>query len=602
MIHYLHFILKIQTETVIFMPLFPDYVIAEVVEKNDIVDVIGQTVTLKRSGSNYMGLCPFHNEKTPSFSVSPQKGIFHCFGCGVGGTVINFVMKSEDMSFYEAVKYLAERANITLPQVDSRDVQKENLIKDQKEILYAINNEAAKFFYSYLSKPEGKVAVEYFKERHIDGNCAKNFWLGYSPNDKRKLYDHLLSLGYKENDILKAGVVSKKDDGTISDRFTNRVMFPIFNPYGKVAGFGARRIDNKKEFKYLNSPETLIYNKSRILYGIHIARKSRSKSVILVEGYMDVISLMKHGIYNVVAASGTSFTKEQAKLLKKYFEEVIVCLDSDDAGINAAKRAVVILREQDMKATVMNVTGAKDTDEFVNKYGKEKFEHLVSKRKSDILYLMQALGEKYNLDLSEDKVAFVSEMLPYISKIKNKVELDVAVGDLSKKTGVGTQAIYMQLGITGASIKTANDTGHEKLLPYMGAVTSDKLEKTRDMLMSVFLNEPTAYKRSKSVVFDGVFESEFHLKLLSYIEKKADEGQRVDSSELLQELGEEEVSEVTKLLTIDTMYESSDRAVVDFIKIIMNEKKKESVKELLQKGDLSSLNKLLNTNENRKEE
>lgn len=582
------------------MPLFPEYVIQEVIEKNDIVDVIGQTVSLKRSGSNYMGLCPFHNEKTPSFSVSPQKGIFHCFGCGVGGTVINFVMKSEDMSFYEAVKFLAERANITLPQINSNDIQRENLIKDQKEVLYAINEEAAKFFYSYLSKPEGKVAVEYFKERHIDGNCARNFWLGFSPSEKRALYDHLLSLGYKENDILKAGVVSKREDGTILDRFSNRVTFPIFNINGKVIGFGARRIDNKKEFKYLNSPETLIYNKSRVLYGIHVARKSKAASVILVEGYMDVISLMKHGIFNVVAASGTSFTKDQAKLLKKYFQEVIVCLDSDDAGINAAKRAVVILREIDMKASVMNVVGAKDTDEFVNKYGKEEFERLVKHRKSDMLYLMQALGEKYNLELSEDKVAYISEILPYIAKIKNKVELDVAINDLSKRTGVANQAIYMQLGISEGSspLPRTEEAKGEKLLPYAGAITSDKLEKTRDMLISVFLNDPMCYKRSESVLFDGIFESEFHFKLLEIIKNKAEQNQKVEASELLSMFDEDKVNEITKLLSIDAMYENSDRAAVDFIKIIMNEKKKESVKELLSRGDIDSLNELLNnTNE-----
>ncbi len=583
------------------MPLFPEYVIQEVIEKNDIVDVIGQTVHLRRSGSNYMGLCPFHNEKTPSFSVSPQKGIFHCFGCGVGGTVINFVMKSEDMSFYEAVKYLAQRANIALPQVNSNDIQRENLIKDQKEVLYAINEEAAKFFYSYLSKPEGKIAIEYFKERHIDGNCAKNFWLGYSPQDRKVLYNHLLELGYKENDILKAGVVSKREDGTIIDRFSGRVTFPIFNVNGKVIGFGARRIDNKKEFKYLNSPETLIYNKSRVLYGIHIARKSRAKSVILVEGYMDVISLMKHGIFNVVAASGTSFTQDQAKLLKRYFEEVIVCLDSDDAGINAAKRAVVILRDVEMKASVMNVVGAKDTDEFVNKFGKEEFERLVKQRKADMLYLMQALGEKYNLEISEEKVAYISEILPYIAKIKNKVELDVAINDLSQRTGVASQAIYMQLGISGTSASShsaKSEQKGEKLLPYTGAVTSDKLAKTRDMLMSVFLNDPQCFKRSEQVLIDGIFESEFHLKLLEIIKKRADEGHKIETGELLGMFDESEVSEITKLLAIDTMYESSDRAAVDFIKIIMNEKKKESVKELLLKGDIDSLNELLNnTNE-----
>ncbi len=569
------------------MPLFPEYIISEVIEKNDIVDVISQTVALKRSGSSYMGLCPFHNEKTPSFSVSPQKGIFHCFGCGEGGTVISFVMKNENLTFVEAVMQLAARANIALPAANPQDAQRERRIADKKETLFAISLAAAKFFFSMLAKKEGAAGVAYLKERGLDGAWAKRFWLGYSPAGKRQLLDHLLGLGYSEGSILEAGLSIRTDTGDYIDKFRGRVMFPIFNVHDKIIGFGARRITEGSGPKYLNSPETLIYNKSKNLYGLNIARKSKSKEIILVEGYMDVISLMQAGIVNVAASLGTSLTADQAKLLKRYFHEVIICYDSDDAGIAAAKRAVGILREQDIKASVINVYGAKDTDEFIKKYGKDRFSHILSKRKTDILYLMQICGEKYNLNQSADKIAYITELLPYLASIKNEVELDVVIGELSQKTGVSTQAIYLQLNRSGRRAAAA-DSALPTIAPYAGAVTGDRLEKTQELLLSVLLGRPS-FAKAYQAQLESLFDREIHKKLLKLM---VDSAQPLTAAAVETAFLEEEAGEVTKILSIDAKCDDCEKAITDYIKTILDEKKKRKIAALIKAGDLNAINEL----------
>lgn len=574
------------------MPLYPEYIIQEVIDKNDIVDVISQHVRLKKSGANYMGLCPFHNEKTPSFSVSPTKGIFHCFGCNAGGSVINFVMKTENLTFTEAVKELAMRANIALPHLNGYDANKEKEIRDQKEILFNINNDAASFYFSYLSKDEGKVAVEYFKERKLDGKCAKMFWLGYSPNEKRALFDFLLQKGYSESDILKAGLITKNESGNYYDKFRNRVMFPIFNVNEKVIGFGARRIDESVNPKYLNSPETLVYNKSKNLYALNVAKKSKKDYVILVEGYMDVISLMKYGFYNVVASLGTALTTDQAKLLKRYFNEVVICYDSDEAGQTAAKRAIGILRDIELKTSVIKVDGAKDTDEFIKKYGSDRFNLILSKRKSDIAYLMHVLGEKYNLKNNDDKILYVNDLIGYLQKITNNVELDVVVSEIASVTSISPQAIYLQIGKTKTS-KT--DFSTNNVMPYLGgAGGKDKLAKTQELLLSLLINEPKILSKLENVITEDLFDDALYKKLFGII--KNESGHPIDATYLMTKFEEEDIADITKIITIDSRCEDMVKAASDYALAIKEEQRRIQIDKLVKEGNINALNEILKNN------
>ena len=569
------------------MPLYPEYIIQEVIEKNDIVDVVSEHVRLKKSGANYMGLCPFHNEKTPSFSVSPQKGIFHCFGCGVGGTVINFVMKTDNLTFTEAVKYLAQRANIALPVNNGYDAKKELEIKDRKETLFNINTEAARFFYSHLSTDDGKAAVEYFKKRNISGKVSKSFFLGYSPNQKRSLYDYLLSKGFSESDILNAGLITKNDKNEYFDKFRNRIMFPIFNVNDKIIGFGARRINEDVNPKYLNSPDTLVYNKSKNLYALNIAKKSKKDFVILVEGYMDVISLMKYGFFNVTASLGTSLTTDQAKLMKRYFNEVVICYDSDEAGQAAAKRAISILRDADVKVSVMRVTGAKDTDEFINKYGADRFNLIVSQKKSDIAYLMQIFGEKYNLKNNEEKVLYVNELIPYLQKVTNNIELDVFVSEISKITSITPQAIYLQLGKTK---RVQTDFKIPETLGFMNSKKSDRLLKSQEALLSLIAADANALAKNEDIIKEDLFEKNLHKQIFKQI--KENFPKKIDASLLATDFDDDDVSEITKILSLDLKCEDTVSAARDYASAIKEELKRREVEKLLKAGNIDAINEI----------
>lgn len=576
------------------MPLYPDYIIQEVIDKNDIVEVISEYVQLKRSGSNYMGLCPFHNEKTPSFSVSSQKGIFHCFGCGEGGTVITFVMKIENLTFFEALKHLAQRANIMLPEANNQDSKKEAAIKDKKETYFNINYDAAKFFYKKLSDEDGKVAVAYFKERELTGQCAKYFCLGFSPQKGNELLNHLKEKGYDEEDIFKAGLTSKRDDGTYYDRFRNRIMFPIFNINDKVIGFGARRITEDVNPKYLNTSDTLIYNKSKNLYSLNVARRAKKSEIILVEGYMDVITVVKYGIQNVTATLGTALTSDQAKLLKRYFNEVIICYDSDNAGLEAKKRAILILRDLEIKTSVMTVEGAKDTDEFLKKYGKDRFLSLISRRKSDILYLMDIFGAKYELQKNiEDRIKYIGELLPYLSKIKNDVELDVYIEEIAKRAKTSSQSIYAQLGKTRLIKSDGNNTQNPTIAPYAGAILTNKLEKTRELLLSVLADNVSIFLKFENELSESLFEDEVHLKLFNMIKEKSKSHHKLEASSVMVDFDENEVGTVTKILSIDAKCDNKSLAVKDYINTILQEQKNKKIEEMLANGDMEGLNALL---------
>ena len=387
------------------MVRYSEELIDEIKNSNDIVDVISQYVILKRSGRNFFGLCPFHKEKSPSFSVSPDKQIFHCFGCGAGGNVIHFVSKIENADFKEAISILANRAGIELPTLNNYEDNKTAMLKTK---VYEINQIAAEFYHHNLYRPTSKTAQEYIKKRKLDNKTLKSFLIGYSGNYD-ELYKILKQKGYKEEEILASSLVNKTDDGKYIDRFRKRVMFPIQDIRNKVIAFGGRVLDDSKP-KYINSPENIVYSKGRHLFGLNVAKKSDLKNIIIVEGYMDAISLYQRGITNVVASLGTALTEAQGRLLRRYSERVTIGYDSDGAGQAATLRGLEILQNIGCDVRILQISGAKDPDEYVIKYGPERFLKCVEQAISLVEFKVKMLKQNLNLENINDKIKFLNEI------------------------------------------------------------------------------------------------------------------------------------------------------------------------------------------------
>ena len=397
---------------------YPDEIIEEVRNQNDIVDVISEYVKLQKKGANYFGLCPFHNEKSPSFSVSPGKQMYYCFGCGEGGNVISFVMKYENYSFIEAVQMLASRAGIELPQVTRSKEEKENA--DKRSQILTINTLAAKFYYYMLKSEKGALAYHYFRWRELSDKTITGFGLGYSDKYSDSLYKYMKSKGYKDDILKETGLFTFEEKG-VHDKFWNRVMFPIMDVNNKVIAFGGRVMGDGKP-KYLNSPETKIFDKSRNLYGLNIARTSRKGYLLICEGYMDVISLHQAGFNNAVAALGTSFTSGHASLIKRYAKEVVLTFDSDGAGIKAALRAIPILREAGLSIKVLSMKPYKDPDEFIKALGPEAYEERIEKATNYFIFQVGTLMNEYNLYDPSEKTEFHNKVADMLLEFEDEIE------------------------------------------------------------------------------------------------------------------------------------------------------------------------------------
>ena len=399
---------------------YSEELIEEIRSNNDIVDVISQYVILKRSGRNFFGLCPFHKEKSPSFSVSPDKQIFHCFGCGVGGNVIHFVSKIENLGFKDTLEMLANRVNIQLPELDGYDSDENAKLKSR---LYELNQATATFYHENLYKPSSKEAQEYIKKRKLDNNTLKSFLIGYS-GVFDELYTYLKSKGFSENEILASGLVNKNENGRFIDRFRRRLMFPIQDVRNRVIAFGGRVLDDSKP-KYINSAENLVYSKGRHLFGLNLAKNSQKKNLIIVEGYMDCISLYQRGITNVVASLGTALTEAQGWLLRKHSEQVVIGYDADGAGQAATIRGMEILQNLGCDIRILQIEGAKDPDEFVVKYGPERFNKYVENAISLIEFKIKILKKDLNLENANDKIKFLKEIAKLLSKVNSDLEKEI---------------------------------------------------------------------------------------------------------------------------------------------------------------------------------
>lgn len=397
---------------------YSDEIIEEVRNQNDIVDVISEYVKLQKKGANYFGLCPFHNEKSPSFSVSPGKQMYYCFGCGEGGNVISFVMKYENYSFIEAVQMLASRAGIELPQVTRSKEEKENA--DKRSQILTINTLAAKFYYYMLKSEKGALAYHYLRGRELSDNTITGFGLGYSDKYSDSLYKYMKSKGYKDDILKETGLFTFEEKG-VHDKFWNRVMFPIMDVNNKVIAFGGRVMGDGKP-KYLNSPETKVFDKSRNLYGLNIARTSRKDYLLICEGYMDVISLHQAGFNNAVAALGTSFTSGHASLIKRYAKEVVLTFDSDGAGIKAALRAIPILREAGLSIKVLSMKPYKDPDEFIKALGPEAYEERIEKATNYFIFQVGTLMNEYNLYDPSEKTEFHNKVADMLLEFEDEIE------------------------------------------------------------------------------------------------------------------------------------------------------------------------------------
>lgn len=416
-----------------------DEIIQRVKDDSDIVNIISEYIHLKKAGANYVGLCPFHSEKTPSFTVSETKQYFHCFGCGEGGDIVKFVMKKENLEFPEAVKFLADKLGIEIEETIEKDKK-----QDEKKIIYEINKEAARYFHNNLGK--FSYVTDYLKRRKIDLKTLKRFGLGYSLNSWDNLNEHLVKKGFSEENIEKTGLIgARSGNNGYYDKFRNRIIFPIIDTKNNVIGFGGRVLDNSNP-KYLNSPDTIVFTKGNYLYGLNLLNKySDRKRIILVEGYLDVISLSSKGINYAVASLGTALTERQCRLLKRYGEEVFICYDSDLAGINATLRAVDLLLKIDVQPKIIILPNNMDPDDFINKKGIFEFEKQINNAIHYVDFKIKIVKNKYDLEKLEEKVKFTKEISYVIKDLKSPIEQDAYIDKISKETNISKEAIEREI-------------------------------------------------------------------------------------------------------------------------------------------------------------
>lgn len=570
---------------------YTDELKEEIRSANDIVDVVSQYVTLKRSGRNFFGLCPFHKEKSPSFSVSPDRQYFHCFGCHKGGDVFTFISEIERISFKEALEFLAERARIELPVSQNSEFNKNQYLKDK---MYKINAETAIFYHERLYKPLAKIAQEYVKQRKLDNKTLKAFKIGYS-GEYNELYKNLKVKGFKDEEILATGLVNKNNNGEYIDRFRKRLMFPIMDVSGRVVAFGGRKLENNEKLaKYINSNENLIYSKKKHLFAMNLAKQSTSKKIILVEGYMDAISLYQRGFDNVVASLGTALTEEQGRLLRKYCEQVILSYDSDGAGQEAIMRGLSILENQGCDARVLQMDGAKDPDEYVIKYGSGRFKLLVDNAISLVEFKIKMIKNKYNIENSSDKIRFLKEITKILSEVENKIEREIYIEKISENYNISKEAIYAEVN------KEVYDTkSSEKILLRPIAKKEKQTEinpitiKRENMVIYLLINY---FKESYEPIVTNISPDDFKLEQNKFIFEKILNSTAEESEKIVQSLANIEDSEIqshiSEILVTDYEISSVDKCIEDVVNTYNKERltnrKNEIVKQLENISDSTS--------------
>ena len=523
---------------------YPEELVEEVRMKNDIVDVISGYVRLQKKGSNHWGLCPFHNEKSPSFAVSGNKQMYHCFGCGVSGNVYTFVMSYENYTFPEAVKMLAGRAGVNLPEVEYTDEMRRK--ENKRARLLEVNKEAAKYFYYQLRTPHGAVGYQYLQKRELTEETMKKFGLGYAGKSGTYLVQYLRQKGFEDELIKEAGLANFSEQRGLVSQFWNRVMFPIQDINHRVIGFGGR-VMGDGEPKYLNSPETPIFDKRRNLYGLNFARTARSGNIILCEGYMDVIAMQQAGFTQAVASLGTAFTSEQASLLHRYTENVLLAYDSDGAGVKAALRGIGILREAGLSAKVINMQPYKDPDEFMKNLGREAFQERIDQAENSFFFEIRILERDYDLKDPESKTKFYREIAKKLCGFSEEVERENYLQAVADKYAIGFDNLRKLVGTVAAQTGLARPAERPKSGVQQKNTAADNMKKSQRLLLTWLTDEPGVYQKIKRYISPEDFTEDLYKKVAARLFTDLEQGNYNPAGIISMFTDEEEQKEAASL-------------------------------------------------------
>ena len=544
----------------------------ELTARADIVDVVSRYVPLKKQGANYFGLCPFHNEKSPSFSVSPDKQFFHCFGCGAGGGVITFLMRAEGLEFRDAVQHLADQVGMTVPE-EQRDPRAAN----RRARVLALLRDCARFYYDTLWRPENAAVQQYFARRGLTRRTMNRFGLGYAPDSFSATMDAMTAKGYSREELLDAGLVVRNERGHCYDKFRNRVMFPIIDVRGQVIAFGGRVMDDSKP-KYLNSPETTVFHKSRNLFALNLAKKTARDYFILAEGYMDVIALHQAGFDCAVASLGTSLTEEQARMIARHTKQIIISYDADGAGQAAAQRAIDILKKCDLQVRVLRIPGAKDPDEFLREKGPDAFRRLIERSEGHNAYRLEQIAAKYDFEEDDQRVAFLQDAARMLAAIENAVEREVYQGRAAQMAGVSADAmaheVARQMAIRKKQRKKAEH--REIRAAVQGAQPQDKRLRYDDMrsaraeegILSLIFADNTWIDRLADKIEPSDFSAPVLAKIYAHARTLWEQGSVVSIAGYEGWLDEGELALLSGILSRPPILTGQAQAMADYISIV----------------------------------
>ncbi len=580
----------------------PRQFIEELHEKLDIEDVISSYVTLKRAGRNVKGLCPFHNEKTPSFTVYPDTRSFYCFGCGASGDVISFLMRMDNLDYVEAIKQAADMAGMAMPE----DGYDDSMAKRRLRILSA-NREAAKFYNSMLYVEKGKKGREYLGNRGLSKEIITKFGLGYAPDEWQALCDHLKSLGYNEQELVTANLARRSQKtGRIYDNFRNRIMFPIIDVRGNVIAFSGRRVNDEDNPKYVNTSDTLVFKKGDGVFGLNLAKNSGTKQLILAEGQMDAIAMHEFGFNNAVATLGTALTKEQARLLASYADEILICYDNDEAGKKATERALPILRETGRKIKVVNMSSGKDADEILRTYGKERFNDLINASANETEYKLTKKMEKYNLLTDDGKLKFLIEAAEVLAEC-SPVERDIYTSRLAEELKVKKESIESQIKIASAKQHKKQKAEQVKTeSKQMFSSFEDKnnperkknirAAKAEEILIASLMRNPDYYKKIKDSFTPDDFATEFNKRVMKHLISLIEGGNSTDVGMFVQDFDSDEISSITKISLLGETLANTLKECTDCVETIKKEKSKNigDVGKMSDEEFLIAFNKKMN--------
>ena len=553
----------------------PEHFLDELLSRTDLVDLVSESVRLTKKGNSYWGCCPFHSEKTPSFHVVPDRQIYKCFGCGKGGGAINFVMELENLSFREAVEVLAKRAGMEVP--DSGGLS--SGMRARREKLLELNRQAARAFHRWLWQPEGAQGLAYLQKRGLSRATLTRFGLGFAPEGWDNLIQAMADQGYDKRDLLDAGLAVNNKDGRIYDRFRNRVMFPIIDVRGNVSGSGGRVMDDSTP-KYLNSPDTPVYNKSRNLFALNIAKKSKTGRAILTEGYMDTISLHQAGFDSAVASLGTSLTQEHAQLLSRYFKEAVISYDGDGAGVAAAQRAIPLLEKAGLKVRVLQVTGAKDPDEFIKAYGREAFSRLLDQSENQVDYRLEQLRRKFDLSDDGQKVSFLQEAAQLVSALPSAVEREIYGGHAAQAAGVTPEAMAQEVNRALRARLRKEKKQQERrdlapasqLQPKQRSLRYENIRSARaeEGLIRLLLLDPGLLSEMEDIT-GAEFSSPVLGKAFDLLQDRVREGRPVHLAALAGDLTSEEMDHLAQVAAQPESVAQAGHSIPDYISLIRGE-------------------------------